>query len=290
MHSTAETIVPCPVRMTTGTSGQADCILFTRSSPSAPGILRSVRTTSTGDRASEATASATLPLRSTSKPRCPSSSPREERTYASSSTTRTRPRAGRFSGMSQPSSPSGDGRLRRWEAQPEDRAASIAIQDSQVATVLRDDRVADRKPEPGRVLGRVERLEDARPVLPRDAGAAVGDLRDHPLLLAPRAHTHLTPRGLSLAGVQDQVHEHLSQERLASLHAQRLGGKILLEADRSELGTRPHEIDRLQENAAQVEDDAWRGCRIGVLEHLAHDVSGPPQPLLDHLQPPRRGG
>src|SRR5439155_14917046 len=104
--------------------------------------------------------------------------------------------------------------------------------------VLRDDRIADRKTESRRVLGRVERLEDARAVLPWHARAPVGDLRDHPLPVASPAHTHLAPRGLRLAGVQDQVHEHLSQERLASLHSERPGGKVLLETDRSELGTR----------------------------------------------------
>src|SRR6185503_16366332 len=98
----------------------------------------------------------------------------------SSSTTSTRPRAGFFSGLagSAPGGAAAAGQPRPGgrETQPEERTAPGTVGDGEVAAVLRDDRVADRQPEAGRLLGRIERLEDPRAVLPGHAGTAVGDL------------------------------------------------------------------------------------------------------------------
>ena len=66
----------------------------------------------------------------------------------------------------------------RRKPHPEHGAAARPRRHRELASVLSDDRMTDREPEPRRVLGREERLEDALAVGLGDARAAVLELDD----------------------------------------------------------------------------------------------------------------
>src|SRR2546428_10309711 len=152
----------------------------------------------------------------------------------------------------------------RREADPEDRPATLAALHGERAAMLRHDRVADRKAEPRRFLGGVERLEDAPALLRGHAGTSVGDLGHHPLTVAARRDPDLAALRLRLAGVEDQVQEHLAQKRLAPLYTERRRREVLLEADRAELRARADELDRLPQDGVEVEDGAGGARRVGL--------------------------
>src|SRR5258708_23954540 len=67
--------------------------------------------------------------------------------------------------------------LEGGEGQTEDRPAPLPGQDRELTLVLPDDGMANREPEAGRVLGGIERLEDALAVggrHPRPPGRDLG--------------------------------------------------------------------------------------------------------------------
>src|SRR2546428_11783349 len=100
----------------------------------------------------------------------------------------------------------------RREADPEDRPATLAALHGELAAMLRHDRVADRKAEPRRFLGGVERLQGAPALLRGHARASGGDLRHPPLTVAAPRGPGLAALRLRLAGVYDQGHEHFAQK------------------------------------------------------------------------------
>src|SRR5207253_3371034 len=188
-----------------------------------PGMLRSVRTTSTSAVSSAASAASPEVCDSISKPRGPSPAAIASHISRSSSTTRTRP-------LITPSpAPGGSRRRLRRLGRPrqEDRESAalphLAL-DFDPAAVLGDDPVRDREPEarplPDR-LGREERLEDVRQVVARDAAALVRD-RDAEVIRLGGAGSRRT--GAAYAGVHaepaaarhrlDAVHEDVRQHLL----------------------------------------------------------------------------
>src|SRR5712671_4423226 len=78
--------------------------------------------------------------------------------------------------------------------------------------VRRDDAVCDREPEAGPtadVLGREERLEDASEALRRNARTVVADADARIGVVEARADPDVAAGGRGVAGVRQQVHEHL---------------------------------------------------------------------------------
>src|SRR5262245_37687964 len=217
MQSTAEAMVPCPVSTSTGRSGNEACSRRTSSRPSTPGILRSVSTRSTGARPRWFCASAAPVARITSKPREPSSSPSDVRTYASSSTTNTVPRAGFDSAIPA---------LLRLEYHLKYSSPSGAPLGLELRAMLAGDGVADGESQPRGILRRVERLEHPRRLRIGHAGAPIRDLGDDSVLLPPGHDPDLAAFRLRLAGVEHQVQKDLSQHCLVSLDDQRFGRQL----------------------------------------------------------------
>src|SRR6266849_5587130 len=86
--------------------------------------------------------------------------------------------------------------------------------------VRRHHGVADGEPEPGPradVLGGEEGVEDAAEQVRRDAGAVVTDRHVNPLTLGACRDPEVAARGDRVAGVGEQVHEHLVQLRRVAL-------------------------------------------------------------------------
>ena len=155
------------------------------------------------------------------------------------------------------------------------------------AVVLLDDAVGDRQPEPGALadgLGGEERIVDAGQVLGR-MPAPVSDLDDRAPSLDRRGTVSQPPRH-RVAGVEEQVQEHLLQLVLDALHATGWSASslrtlmlLLLELM---LEQREHVVDhRVQVDRAGV--DLRRTRQV---EQAVDDLGRPerlPLDLLEHL-------
>src|SRR5438034_11182625 len=101
--------------------------------------------------------------------------------------------------------------------------APARLNERDLASVLLDDAVGDREPQPGAgsdVLGREEGVEDARRDLRRNSGAAVGEDDLDRLAFERRADPDLAMRSVlqRVAGIREQVDEDLLELNRVAEH------------------------------------------------------------------------
>ena len=156
------------------------------------------------------------------------------------------------------------------------------------AAVVAHDRVAHREPETApldgaHLLGRKIRVEDPVEVLLGDPGAVVGELQaqvaarrergDLPVRELDRAGADLQgpAPGHRLAGVLDEVVDHLAHLPLVEIH----GGEILGDGELAgEVRAGGREQDRLAQHPGDAADPFDRLAALGEGDELAGQVPG----------------
>src|SRR5438045_2899355 len=202
MASTALSTSPKAVITSTGTLGSLRLTPRRTSSPSTLFIRRSVTTTSAGSEAKRSSAAVPLPAISVSNPAASSSLATVCATSMTSSTTRAR--------ILRMGSLSRDGPAHGYL-----RTLFQGTRNMNLAAVVAHDAGHDREPEAGSLaalLGGEEGIEHGVEVLGRDATPLIfdGDLEEA-VVFGAGGHRHPAPVGGGVAGVEQQVHQHLFQ-------------------------------------------------------------------------------
>src|SRR5215472_5863562 len=186
-----------------------------------------------------------------------------------------------------------------WEADREFGELALAAVDcDRAAMLLGDDVPADRQAEPSAFacgLGREERLKQLVPDLGRDAGAIVADANLHSVTeiarryLQRRAEVGRRVVALSFGGGVEAVAKQVEQDAGHLLRRQLDRGngrdEIALQSNVEILvpGARPviGEVERLFDQAIQVDLAALAGGAARMLEHALDNAVGAPAMLGD---------
>src|SRR5687767_12130095 len=111
--------------------------------------------------------------------------------------------------------------------------ADLAVAGDRAAVFLHD-AVRDREPEAGalaNLLGREERIVDARQLLGRNARAGVADFDDRAAAVLARHDREPAPFGHRVPGVEEQVQEYLLQFVFDALDDRRRRRELLANLD-----------------------------------------------------------
>src|SRR6266571_4437004 len=187
----------------------------------------------------------------------------------------------------------GDGhdlrRPRRWKGNRKGGPLARTAFNPDVSLVILDDAIADRKPEPGALPGRLRReewLEDLRLDLCGDPGTRVADLDLDPVA---GGQTRGDPdrAGLALHGLL-RIDQEIHQDLLELIGVAENGGKIRLELllqtnlVKSELMIR--EGGGVLDDPVHIRDLKLDLFLTGELEQVFHDLRAALRLLLDDLE------
>ena len=129
--------------------------------------------------------------------------------------------------------------LHHWQRKRKNRSAAMPVSCPNFATVILDDRLADRQAhsQPGR-LGREERFENPREGFRVDPEAAVGDFNNHHLFIEPTAEAYLPgPTFIGRRGplgIQQKIHDDLLNA--GTVEHQRRQGPAKIQLERHSVG------------------------------------------------------
>ena len=127
------------------------------------------------------------------------------------------------------------------------------------AVVLAHDAVGDRQAEARAAadrLGREERIVDARQLLRRNAGAGVGDLGDHAIAVDARRDRQPAAARHRVAGVEEQVQEHLLQLMLDAEHRHRPRRELAPDLDAADLELMLEQREHVGDDGVEIHVDA----------------------------------
>src|SRR5262249_24868291 len=174
-------------------------------------------------------------------------------------------------------------------------AAADLARDLQLAAVQLDHRLGEGYAEaaalvaagPG-VVDLAEGREHLRHVLGRDADAGVADADvDVAPVVALEADMHLAAPGRELAGVREQVPQHLPELAMGGMDGQGLLLPVAGDADAGRLGPRPllaHDRrDHLVEVDLALDQPQLAALRLRVFEDVADEVEQVGAALVDVL-------
>src|SRR5271157_594120 len=165
---------------------------------------------------------------------------------------------------------------RSRQANPEDAAPSRRRLDLDLAAVAANDFVGDRKAKAGAfsdALGGKKRIEDPIDHLRRDATTVILDAEHHLVALAPHHHADRTLPLDRLAGIQDQIDQHLLDLLRRAVDA-RDRRELFLDAYPQTQLRRGHAQGALHEGPG-VGHAALRPSGVREASDVAHDRGNP---------------
>src|SRR3954453_23434730 len=235
--------------------------------PSSPGIMMSTIAASNGSARAISSPSAPDEATRTSYPSRVSRVSRISRMISSSSTTRIVPWREVAIPLLRPCGPRGGRGGRQHQREPRPLSNCAVAADHPV--VLVDDPVGNRQAEPGPAadrLRREERIVDAGQLLGRDPGPGIGDLGERLAVDDARRHREPAAARHRIAGVQEQVEEHLLQLVLDAADDHGLARQIAANLDAADLELMLEQREYVADHRIQIDLYAIIGRRSGTGE------------------------